>query len=135
MVSSDEVLEYLVQKTEETSVDFSVTLTIGGLVITGEMIRSKRYYDDISRLFETYTEKLEGKTAKNIVIHETKDAVELETLENYYKDFKEFMINMRSKNHENNRRPKYIHLQNVEVWEIFSTDPFDFNIGAESCHP
>lgn len=44
-MSSDEVLEYLVQKTEETSIGISVTLTVNGLVIVGELASSKNYYD------------------------------------------------------------------------------------------
>lgn len=60
-MSSDEVLEYLVQKTEETSIGISVTLTINGLVIVGELISSKNYYDYMSGLFEAFTEKSEEK--------------------------------------------------------------------------
>lgn len=37
-MSSDEVLEYLVQKTEETSIGISVTLTINELVIMGNLL-------------------------------------------------------------------------------------------------
>ena len=59
-MSNDEVLEYLVQKVEETAIGFSVTLNVNGLVIVGEPIRSELYYDHLSRLFDTYTEKSEG---------------------------------------------------------------------------
>ena len=60
-MSSDGVLEYLVQKTEETSIGISVTLTINGLVIVGELISSKNYYDYMSGMFEAFTEKPEEK--------------------------------------------------------------------------
>jgi hypothetical protein len=30
------------------------------------------------------------------------------------------------KKDSDNGRPKYIHLHNVEVWEVFSTEPFRF---------
>ena len=36
------------------------------------------------------------------------------------------MIKMRSKKDQENGEPKYIHLHNTEVWEIFSTEPFRF---------
>jgi hypothetical protein len=43
MSNDDEILEFLVQKVEETGVSPSVTLTIGGLVIVGGLVRSKLY--------------------------------------------------------------------------------------------
>ena len=36
------------------------------------------------------------------------------------------MTKSRDKKDTDNSSPKYIHLQNVEVWEIFSTEPFRF---------
>jgi hypothetical protein len=125
-MSNDEVLEYLVQKVEETAIGFSVTLNVNGLVIVGESIRSKLYYDHLSRLFDTYTEKSEGGRRENIVTPKTNDPTEFKALDNYYKDWKEFMIKLRDKKDKNNGRPTHIHLQNVEIWEVFSTEPFRF---------
>jgi hypothetical protein len=127
-MSNDEILEFFVQKVEETSIGFSVTLTIGGLVVEGELVRSKLYYDYLSRLFETYTDKsAEGKTIEeNVFIPKTKDLIELETLDKYHKDWKKFVMELRSKNDKDNSSPKYIHLYNVEIREIFSTEPFRF---------
>ena len=51
-MSSDQVLEYLVMKTEEASIGINITLTINGLVILGELISSKNYYDYMSGLFD-----------------------------------------------------------------------------------
>jgi hypothetical protein len=59
-MSSDQVLEYLVQKTEETSIGINITLTINGLVIVVELISSKNYYDYMFGL-------LEEKSKENIV--------------------------------------------------------------------
>ena len=84
-MSNDEVLEYLVQKVEETAIGFSVTLNVNGLVIVGESIRSKLYYDHLSRLFDTYTEKSEGGRRENIVTPKTNDPTEFKALDNYYK--------------------------------------------------
>ncbi len=127
-MSNDEILEFFVQKVEETSIGFSVTLTIGGLVVEGELVRSNLYYDYLSRLFETYTDKsAEGKTIEeNVFIPKTKDLIELETLDKYHKDWKEFVIKLRSKKDKDNSSPKYIHLYNVEIWKVFSTEPFRF---------
>ena len=125
-MSNDELLEFFVQKVEETSIGFSVTLTFSGLVVEGELVRSNLYYDYLSHLFETYTDKsAEKKTVEETVfIPKTKDLIELETLDKYHKDWKEFMIKLRSK--KDNSSPKYIHLYNVEIREIFSTEPFRF---------
>jgi hypothetical protein len=127
-MSNDEILEFFVQKVEETSIGVSVTLTIGGLVVVGELVRSNLYYDYLSRLFETYIDKLaEGKIIEeNIFTPKTKDLIELETLDKYHKDWKEFVMESRSEKDKNNSSPKHIHLHNVEVWKIFSTEPFRF---------
>jgi hypothetical protein len=125
-MSSDGVLEYLVQKTEETSIGTSVTLTINGLVIVGELISSKNYYDYMSGMFEAFTEKPEEKTIENTTTPRNNEPVKIGTQNNYRKDFKEFIIKMRSKKNQENGEPKYIHLHNAEVWEIFSTEPFRF---------
>jgi hypothetical protein len=123
--SNDEVLIYLVQKVEETGVGISVTLMIGGLVVVGGLIRSKLYYDYLSSCFDIYTDESEGGTREYGVIRDTKDPIELETLEKHSKDWKEFITRSRDKK-DSDSRPKYIHLQNAEVWEIFSTEPFRF---------
>ena len=125
-MSSDEVLEYLVQKTEETPMGIIVTLTINGLVIVGKLISSKNYYDYMSGLFEAFTEKSKEKIVEDTTTPDSNEPVKIETQNIYREDFKEFMIKMRSKKNQENGEPKYIHLRNVEVWEIFSTEPFRF---------
>ena len=122
-MSSDQVLEYLVQKTEETSIGINITLTINGLVIVGELISSKNYYDYMSGLFE---EKPEEKGIENTATPDSNEPVKIETQNIYREDFKELMIKMRSKKNQENGEPKYKHLRNAEVWEIFSTEPFRF---------
>lgn len=119
-ISNDEVLEYLIQKVEETKIGPSVTLAIGGLVVVGGLVSSKLYYDYLSSLFDIYTDKSKGETIEH------KDSIELEALEKYSKDWKESMIKLRDKKDGDNDRPTHIHLHNVEVWEVFSTEPFRF---------
>lgn len=119
-ISNDEVLEYLIQKVEETKIGPSVTLAIGGLVVVGGLVSSKVYYDYLSSLFDIYTDKSKGETIEH------KDSIELEALEKYSKDWKESIIKLRDKKDGDNDRPTHIHLHNVEVWEVFSTEPFRF---------
>ena len=125
-ISNDEVLEYVIQKVEETKIGPSVTLAIGGLVVVGGLVSSKLYYDHLSSLFDIYTDKSEGETIERRAIYDTKDPIELEALEKYSKDWKESMIKLRDKKDGDNDRPTRIHLHNVEVWEVFSTEPFRF---------
>ena len=125
-ISNEEVLEYLIQKVEETKIGPSVTLAIGGLVVVGGLVSSKIYYDYLSSLFDIYTDKSEGETIERRALYDTKDPIELEALEKYSKDWKESMIKLRDKKDEDNGRPMHIHLHNVEVWEVFSTEPFRF---------
>jgi hypothetical protein len=125
-ISNDEVLEYLIQKVEETKIGPSVTLAIGGLVVVGGLVSSKLYYDYLSSLFDIYTDKSEGETIGRRAIYDTKDPIELEALEKYSKDWKESMIKLRDNEDGDNDRPTHIHLHNVEVWEVFSTEPFRF---------
>jgi hypothetical protein len=125
-ISNDEVLEYLIQKVEETKIGPSVTLAIGGLVVVGGLVSSKLYYDYLSNLFNLYTDKSEGETIERRAIYDTKDPIELEALEKYSKDWKDSMIKLRDKKAGDNDGPTHIHLHNVEVWEVFSTEPFRF---------
>lgn len=119
-ISNDEVLEYVIQKVEETKIGPSITLAIGGLVVVGGLVSSKLYYDYLSSLFDIYTDKSKGETIEH------KDSIELEALEKYSKDWKESIIKLRDKKDGDNDRPTHIHLHNVEVWEVFSTEPFRF---------
>jgi hypothetical protein len=125
-ISNDEVLEYLIQKVEETKIGPSVTLAIGGLVVVGGLVSSKVYYDYLSSLFDIYTDKSKGETIEHRAIYDTKDSIEHEALEKYSKDWKESIIKLRDKKDGDNDRPTHIHLHNVEVWEVFSTEPFRF---------
>jgi hypothetical protein len=125
-ISNDEVLEYLIQKVEETKIGPSVTLAIGGLVVVGGLVSSKVYYDYLSNLFDNYTVRSEGEAIEHRSSYDTKDPIELEALEKYSKDWKESIIKLRDKKDGDNDMPTHIHLHNVEVWEVFSTEPFRF---------
>jgi hypothetical protein len=83
-------------------------------------VSSKVYHDYLSSLFDIYTDKSKGETIEH------KDSIELEALEKYSKDWKESIIKLRDKKDGDNDRPTHIHLHNVEVWEVFSTEPFRF---------
>jgi hypothetical protein len=51
-MSVDEILAYLVRRTEETGIGHAITLCIGGNVVSGFMINSKKYYEIMLNYFE-----------------------------------------------------------------------------------
>ena len=51
MSSEDEVLEYLIKILEETEAGVGLTLCVNGLIIAGDMISSKKYFDKISTFY------------------------------------------------------------------------------------
>ena len=77
----------------------------------------------MSGMFE---ERSKEKIVENTATPDSNEPVKIETQNIYREDFKELMIKMRSKKDQENGEPKYIHLRNAEVWEIFSTEPFRF---------
>jgi hypothetical protein len=112
----DEVLGYLVQKTEESSVGMDLTLSMDGLIIVGTLIRSKLYYDYMSTIFEPSTDK----SVKTTITGYSSDKTETEMWSRYAKDHKEFMTQMRNKE---DGIQKYIHLHNVEIYQSFPAEP------------
>ena len=80
----------------------------------------------MSGLFKAFTEKSKEKILENTATLDSNEPVKIDTQNIYREDFKELMIKMRSKKNQENGEPKYIHLRNAEVWEIFSTEPFRF---------
>jgi hypothetical protein len=115
-MSSDEVLRYLVQKTEETSVGVDLSLSMDGLIIVGTLVRSKLYYDYMSTIFEPSTDK----SAKTTITGYSSDKTETEMWNRYAQDYKEFMTQMRKKE---DGMPKYIHLHNLEIYQSFPAEP------------
>lgn len=65
-------------------------------------MRSKLFYDYMSRLFDTYSDKSERKSRENVVTSLTDDPIELEVTDNYYRDWKNFMIKLRDKKDKGN---------------------------------
>lgn len=115
-MSSDEVLGYLLQKTEETSVGVDLTLSMDGLIIVGTLIRSTLYYDYMSTIFEPSTDK----SVKTTITGYSSDKTETEMWSRYAQDHKEFMTQTRKKE---DGIPKYIHLHNVEIYQSFPAGP------------
>ena len=61
-MSSDEILEYLVKKAEETGIGIAVQLCINGLIVTGSLISPNRYYDLMHSIFDHNKEVLTDDT-------------------------------------------------------------------------
>jgi hypothetical protein len=50
--SQDQLLEDLIIRLEETEESVGLTLCVNGLIIAGDMISSKKYFDKMSTFFE-----------------------------------------------------------------------------------
>jgi len=81
---NDEVLKYVVQKVEETNIGQGITLFLHGIIIEGNMINSRTYYDLLSDL-------------NNNVEIITKDQDKIDKWNSYKDDFIEFIESMKNK--------------------------------------
>jgi hypothetical protein len=115
-MSCDEILEHFVQRVEETGVGKSLTLCVNGLIVVGNIISSKNYYDKMSALYD----KLQ------IV---TKDQSQIELTDKEIEHYKQFMDELKSKHTEKQTSDRYLHLDEVEIYpsDVLST-PFLGNV-------
>ncbi len=109
-MSSDRVLEYLVQQVEATGIGVGITLCIRGLVVFGNMIRSKRYFDLMSEI-----------TNKSNLTFSTQDPKEIEMADDYFEHYQEFMKDMRKSSETES--VKYIHLENAIIKSSINLEP------------
>jgi hypothetical protein len=109
MSSKDEVLEYLVKMLEETDLSTALTLCVSGSVISGEMISSKRYFEEVSSI---YNQK-QFSTNDPSLIERGLPAME---------QVKQF-LQQKGKSREEQHNPKYIHLKNVLIYPSNPSQP------------
>jgi hypothetical protein len=116
MSSHDEILEFLVKKVEETGIGLGITLCVNGLVITGTLMRSQLYYDEMSRFLDNPQEVL------------TSNQSELELWRRYLEDYKQFIEQMsqKSNNAKGEGNPKFIHLRQVMIYPSSDFPSSDF---------
>jgi hypothetical protein len=105
MSSKDEILEFLVKKVDQTGVGSGITLCVNGLIVTGTLMRSQLYYDEMFRFFDD-TEIT------------TKDKSDIEQGRKYYEEYKRFMKEMKEKSNPEKREdnPEFIHLSDVMIY-------------------
>ena len=114
MSSHDELLEYLVKRVEVIEASINVILYVNGLIIAGNMISSKKYYDKMSTFFD------ETKIT-------TDDPSLREKGRAYMQQVKQFMQEKRRSKEEQDN-PKYIHLDNVVMYPSDPLKPFGANV-------
>jgi hypothetical protein len=107
-MSSDEILEYLVKKAEETGIGTAVQLCINGLIVTGSLINPNRYYDLMHSIFD-YT--------KGIL---TDDPLEIKLMSSYKESYKEYIKEKRKQNKREDNS-KYVYLKNVVFYPTASS--------------
>lgn len=114
MSSQDEVLEYLVKILEETDAGVNLTICVNGSIISGQMISSKRYFDEISTFFN-----------ENKITADDPSLIErgLPILQRV----RQFM-QQKGKSREEQDNPKYIHLEKVVIYPSNPSHPFGANV-------
>ncbi len=100
MSENDGLLEFLIMKVEETGIGAGITLCFNGSIITGNLIKSKIYYDKMIEMYDFDENQL---TAKN--------SEELDKWNIYYAQYVSFINEL--KKQENQQNLKYIYLENV----------------------
>ena len=98
---SDRILEYLVQRVEETGIGFDITLCVNGLVIYGNMIYTKQYYDLM----------IENMAKRDEIT--TNDTNEIKMVDNYREHYKQFMKDMIRQSEIDSL--KYVHLAHAII--------------------
>ena len=134
MNDNDELLEFLLRKVEETGIGAGITLCLNGSIITGNLIKSKIYYDKMIEMYDFDNSQL---TAKN--------QDELDKWNGYYSEYVVFINEL--KKQEDLQNLKYIHLEHVTfrnvnsniltqaiVWrgKLSSVDGFSIGISTNS---
>ena len=128
------LLEFLLRKVEETGIGAGITLCLNGSIITGNLIKSKIYYDKMIEMYDFDNSQL---TAKN--------QDELDKWSGYYSEYVVFINEL--KKQEDPQNLKYIHLEHVTfrnvnsniltqaiVWrgKLSSVDGFSIGISTNS---
>jgi len=134
MNDNDDLLEFLLRKVEETGIGAGITLCLNGSIITGNLIKSKIYYDKMIEMYDFDNSQL---TAKN--------QDELDKWNGYYSEYVVFINEL--KKQEDPQNLKYIHLEHVTfrnvnsniltqaiVWrgKLSSVDGFSIGISTNS---
>jgi hypothetical protein len=109
-MSADEVLVSLVQDVEKTGAGYSISLCLKGLIVSGVVINSKRFYDLMSKIFDTDMEPL------------SKDQSDIDKVRASLDRYRELMQQMSE--HIEVDNPEYIHLQNAVIYGVGSELPF-----------
>jgi hypothetical protein len=134
MNNNDEILEFLISKVEETGIGAGITLCINGSILTGNLIKSKIYYDKMIEMYDFDNSQL---TAKN--------PEEIDKWNDYHEEYVDLINEL--KKQDNQQNLKYIHLEHVTfrsvnsniltqaiVWrgKLSSIDGFSIGISTNS---
>ena len=134
MNNNDEILEFLINKVEETGIGAGITLCMNGSILTGNLIKSKIYYDKMIEMYDFDNSQL---TAKN--------PEEMDKWNDYHEEYVDLINELKKQGNQQNL--KYIHLEHVTfrnvnsniltqaiVWrgKLSSIDGFSIGISTNS---
>ena len=123
-MSSDKVLEFLVRQCEETGLGYGITLCVNGLVVYGNMIPSKKYYDSMENMFKENSEK--GSTFSL----NTNDEIEINMFNTYMEKYRQFMKDMRKDSEM--EMGKYLHLEHASI-KVYNKNSEQIITGSWRC--
>ncbi len=107
MKDNDEILEFLIRKVEETGIGAGMTLCMNGSILTGNLIKSKIYYDKMIEMYDFDNSQL---TAKN--------QEEMDKWNDYHAEYVDLINEL--KKQDNQQNLKYIHLEHVTFRNVNS---------------
>jgi hypothetical protein len=107
MNDNDEILEFLIRKVEETGIGAGITLCMNGSILTGNLIKSRIYYDKMIEMYDFDNSQL---TAKN--------QEEIDKWNDYHTEYVDLINGL--KKQDNQQNLKYIHLEHVTFRNVNS---------------
>ena len=111
MSDNDALLEFLIMKVEETGIGAGITICMNGSVITGNLTKSKIYYDKMIEMYDFDDSQLTAKNQEG-----------LDKWNEYHTEYVSF-INELKKQEKNQQNLKYIYLENVTFRNVNSNTP------------
>jgi hypothetical protein len=101
---SDIFFEYFLEQIELNNIIISMTLYMNGLIIEGQIIQSKDYYEKLSKILDD----IANKNKDNL------DSKENQKFEDYRESLRQFMADRAT---DSRYESEYIHMERATIWQ------------------
>lgn len=102
----DKILQFLIDKAEETGIGSSLTIIVNGAVITGELIKSDLYYDLMIKLYESVDKDSYNPNSTPQM---------RQIFENFRQEYIDLLKQLKNASSNDNCSKECIHLKNVKI--------------------